>query len=162
MTHIIKLAEFFEGELNSSLQSLIVTKDKLGSYLLFGKYKIVPTKQGYFKVIVADKNLVEEFSSLRNAAAWCTLHNAELYREYTRLQQLDLKLSSLSLDIAVHRQLIRTTKSIETKTLHIIRLQEDSHTKRQVVKEIKSFINSSRILQSKKFSGIKDRTFSYL
>jgi len=155
----IKLNHFFEDELKSDLKEVLITKDKTGRYSLFGKYTIVPTKQGWFKVF--SKDISVEFETIRNAVAWCTLHHSGKMREANRVQILDLKLSSIYTDLIVHRQLLRKHVGQESKWIYMIKLQEDTIKRKQILDEIKSYINSSKMIQTRKFNQVNQSKFRY-
>jgi hypothetical protein len=146
----IKLNQFFENELKSDLKEVLITKDKTGRYSLFGKYTVVPTKQGWFKVFSKDDPV--EFETVRNAVAWCTLHHAGKLREAKRVQALDLQLSSIYIDLLVHRQLLRKHLGRDSKWLYVTKLQEDTRKRKQILDEITSYINSSKMIQTSKFN----------
>lgn len=148
----IKLNQFFEDELKSNLKEVLITKDRTGRYSLFGKYTIVPNKRGWFKVFSKDTSV--EFETVRNAVAWCTLHHSGKMREANRVQILDLKLSSIYTDLLVHRQLLRKHVGQESKWIYMTKLQEDTIKRKQILDEIKSYINSSKMIQTRKFNRV--------
>lgn len=146
----VKLDQFFENELRSDLKEVLITRDQQGRHSLFGKYTVLPTKRGLYKVFSSDIAL--EFETIRNAVAWCTLHHAKKYREANRIEALDMKLSSIDTDLAVHRHMLRRRAGDDSKWIYVIKIQEDTYKKRQILNEIKSYINSSKILQTSKFN----------
>jgi len=156
MTVVTKLNKFFEEELQSELRDILITKDANGTYSLFGKYTISPSSHGYFKVKA--KNLYVEFSTLKNALAYVTLHNSGRYQEARRIQRLDLSLCSVNIELQVHRNILKNT---DNKLLYIIKIQEETIKRRRIVEEIKSYINSSIQLQAKRFSQSEKPNFKY-
>jgi hypothetical protein len=146
----IKLNQFFEDELKSDLKEVLITKDQTGRYSLFGKYTIVPTNQGWLKVF--SKGVTIEFETIRNAVAWCTLHHAGKTREANRVQALDLQLSSIYTELLIHRQLLRKHLGQDSKWLYVVKLQEGTRKRKQILDEIKSYINSSKMIQTSKFN----------
>ncbi len=155
MTVITKLNKFFEEELQSELRNVLITKDASGTYSLFGKYTITPSN-GYFKVKA--KNLYVEFTTLKNALAYVTLHHAEKYREANRIQRLDLSLCSVNVELQVHRNILKNT---DNKLLYMIKIQEETIKKRRIVEEIKSYINSSIRIQATRFTQSEKPNFKY-
>lgn len=155
MTVVTKLNKFFEEELQSELRDILITKDANGTYSLFGKYSISPSN-GYFKV--RSKNLYVEFSTLKNAFAYVTLHNDQKYREANRIQRLDLRLCSVNVELQVHRNILKNT---DNKLLYMIKIQEETIKKRRIVEEIKSYINSSIRIQAKRFNQSEKPNFKY-
>lgn len=160
MTPTHKLAKFFENELNSHLKDVLVVRDQSGTIGLYGKYVIKQTNNDYFKVAVLGSDEQYYFITLQNAVAWCTLHNANLFRDSTRLAELDFKLSSLMLDLEVHRKLYKVAEDQQAKLLFTTKVQDDNYKRKQVIREIGSFINTSRIIQARKFKKMKDHNFS--
>mgnify|MGYP001809785450 CR=1 FL=1 len=146
----IKLNQFFEDELKSDLKEVLITKDQTGRYSLFGKYTVVPTKQGWFKVF--SKDISVEFETIRNAVAWCTLHHAGKMREAKRVQALDLQLASVYTDLLVHRQMLRKHLGRDSRWIYVTKLQEDTRKRKQILNEIKSYINSSKMIQNRNFN----------
>jgi hypothetical protein len=156
----IKLNQFFENELKSDLKEVLIIKDQTGRYTLFGKYTITPNKLGWFKVF--SKGISLEFETIRNAVAWCTLHHAGKLREANRIVVLDLKLSSISTDLIVHRNMLRKHLGKESKWIYMAKLQEDVIKKHRILDEIKSYINNSKMIQTSKFNRTNQTRFSYL
>jgi hypothetical protein len=146
----IKLNQFFENELKSDLKEVLISKDQRGRYYLFGKYTIVPTKRGLYRVFAKDIDI--EFENMRNAAAWCTLHHAKKYREARRIEDLDLRLSSIDTDLLVHRHMLKK-RNDSSKWIYMNKIQEDTVKRRRILDEIKSYINSSKIIQTGKFNN---------
>jgi hypothetical protein len=161
MKNVVKLAKFFDEELNSTLSEVLVTKYQFGEYGLFGKYLVKLTPAGWYKVVVLKNKDAHEFTTLRNAVTWCTLQHADLGKQARRLQQLDAKLSSLQVEITLHKNMSRTSTNVYTKQMYRMKLQEDTFQKKQVVNEINSFINSSMMIQARKFDKSKERKFTY-
>lgn len=155
MTVVTKLNKFFEEELQSELRDILITKDTSGTYSLFGKYTINPS-DGYFKV--KSKNLYVEFSTLKNALAYVTLHNNEKYKEANMIQRLDLRLCSINVELQVHRNILKNT---DNKLLYIIKIQEETIKRRRIVEEIKSYINTSIRIQAKRFNQSEKPNFKY-
>lgn len=148
-----RLARFFDKQLTSDLKSLVITYDKSGVYEVFGKYIIKQDAKGLFSVTSTLNNKFS-FSSLKNAMCWCTLHNAGLIHQANRLQNLDMKISSIELDLAIHKKLYKNSNP-HNKLIYLIKLQEDSHKRKMILKEIETYINSSKSIQNKKFTTAK-------
>lgn len=156
MTIVTKLNKFFEEELQSELRDILITKDANGIYSLFGKYTISPTSQGYYKV--KSKGLFTEFTTIKNALAFVTLHNAGKFSEANQIQRLDLRLCSINIELQVHRNILKTT---DNRLLYIIKIQEETIKRRRIVEEIKSYINNSIQLQARRFSKSQKPNFKY-
>ena len=155
-----KLASFVDDELSSELQEVIFAKDTSGKYYLFNKYIIVKLKNVY-KVFCIQDNDRLEFTSLKNAAAWCILYNAKKYRDARRIHTLDLKLSSIDVDIAVHRNKIKSSSSDFTTLISITKLQQDTYKRRQILIELANYVNVSKLIQDNNFRT-KDSKIKHL
>lgn len=159
MTIVSKLNDFFEEELQSELRNILITKDTNGVYRLFGQYTISPANNGYFKV--RGNNTNTEFSTIKNALAYVTLHNAEKYYQAKRVQQLDLSLCSVNTELAVHRNILKNTLHVDNRLVYIIKIQEETLKKRRIVQEIKSYINSCIHIQTRRFNQMDKPNFRY-
>jgi hypothetical protein len=159
----VKIDQFLNKELSSELKSLMITTTERGNYELFGKYRIVPTSQGYCKVVLLSPyDHTEEFTSIKNAVTWCIFDSHKKYREANRIKDLDLRLCSKDVDIAVQKRMIKKAKDMDSKWVHIIKLEEDSIKKRAMLEELNSHINISKFLQLQKFKTRKELGFSNL
>jgi hypothetical protein len=147
---VSKLNQFFDQELNSELKEVLITRDEQGRYTLFGEYSIVPTTDKGVNVRSNQVNL--DFTNIKNALAYVTLLHAGHRKEARRIEQLDLSLSSVNLDLEVHRNILRNRTDAHSKLLFIIKIQEDSIKRRRIVEEIKSYINSSIRIQERSFA----------
>lgn len=161
MNKAYKLAKFIDSGLNSDIRDILVTKEAPNKYTLFGKYTIILNRRGFYKVFSTKTMMFYEFSTLKIATAWCVFDQLSRYSEGRRLESLDLKLSSISTDIAIHKNMIRSTVDPNAKYIYITKLQEDNHKRRQTLEEINFYINNSRILQEQKFRS-KAPKFNYL
>lgn len=151
MTDAAKLANFFDLEVHSELNEVMVTKDNKGKYMLFGKYYIVPINNGHFKVFALGYSSPIEFSTLKNATSWCILHKAGRQYDANRIESLDLKLCSMNVDIAIHKKLARNAVTTFDKVIYAIKLQEDTIKRRLIIQEINNYINTSKRIQEDKF-----------
>lgn len=155
MNNSVKLAKFFERELASNLKEVLIVRDSLGKYELYGKYLITKTLNGSFIVQHIDHGIAfNEFYSLKNAVTWCTLHNSGKKVDSDRLQYLDSLITSLDFDIAMHKKILKSRFFDQTKMIYVIKLQEDSYKRRKTLKEIETYINSSKTVQFKKFDSV--------
>jgi len=88
----------FRQEFKGLADSTIFQND-LGEYEVFSKYRIVPEKPGYRVFCAA--NEVGVFSSTRSALSWCIADKHAAYNMAREILLTDVKLSSLTNDIAV-------------------------------------------------------------
>ena len=146
----VKIAQFVNNELSSELQEVLFTKDTSGKYYLFNKYIIIKIKNNY-KVFCLQGPDRLEFTSLKNAAAWCILDNAGKYRDARRIQSLDLKLSSIDVEIAVHKNRIKNSSSSFTTLISITKLQQDTYIRGLIISKLADYINNSKLIQDKNF-----------
>ena len=148
MNLTVELASLIEKELSSDLKNVLLLKDT-SKYYLFGKYLILPKNNGY-QVLTEATSL--EFASLKNATAWCIFDNECKYTNAHKIHILDLKLSSVDMDISIHKQMLKnSTKHFNTLVI-ATKLQEDVFKRRQVVSEIKDCLEISKIIQFKNFN----------
>ena len=152
-----KLNKFFDDELCSDLKDVLITKDVFGKYTLFGKYTIIPVSDGQFKVRGKDASFI--FSTIKNALAYVTLIHAGKYSEANRVRYLDLSLCSINLDLAIHRNILKNRTDDGERILYIIKIQEDTIKKRRIIDEIKTHINNSVRIQTRRFFNASTPVF---
>jgi hypothetical protein len=146
------LSNFIDNELDTDLQEVLFTKDAQGKYYLFGKY-VIARLDNLYKVYCLDTRNKVDFLSLKNATAWCVLRNSGDNHGASRIHNLDLKLSSIDIDIAVHKNKIRNAKSNFGTLISITKLQEDTYKRRWLVSELSQYINQSKRIQNNKFNA---------
>ena len=155
-----KLANFVNTELSSELKELILTKDNSGKYYLFGKYIILNNKQTY-TVYCIKTGYKLEFCTLKNATAWCILDNVGKHLDARRIETLDLRLSSIDVDIAVHKNKIRNSKNDFSSVISLTKLQQDTLKRKIIISELSDYINNSKQIQYKNF-GSKDSKIKHI
>jgi hypothetical protein len=148
----ITLSKFVTNELSTEIQEVVFSRDTQGKYYLFGKYVIVQTPNLY-KVYCLVKRTKLDFSSLKNATTWCVLSNSGNRTGATRVYNLDLKLSSIDVDIAVHKNKIKKAKTNFAGLISATKLQEDIYKRRTVVSELSYYIEQSKKIQNSKFNS---------
>lgn len=154
MTDASKLAYFIKDRLSSELQEVMLTKDASGKYYLFGKYVIVK-RSNLYKVYCSKEQGPHDFCSLKSATAWCVLDNAGKYIEARRIENLDLRLSSIDVDIAVHKNKIKRSSNDYSNLISLTKLQQDIQKRRHLLAELDYYIDNSKKIQDKNFR-IKD------
>lgn len=162
MTNAAKLDQFFSREINADLKDVLISCDRVGKYSLFGKYTIAPTSEEYYRITISGSSTSYEFASMKNALTWCVFSNSEKKREARKIQLLDMKLCGIDVDLAVHRRKLKTASDPFTKDIYIIKVQEDTIKRKQIVAEINSYINNSRQIQDRKFVNSDKLHFKYL
>ena len=155
-----KLASFVDSELSSDLQEVIFAKDTSGKYYLLGKYVIVNNKNMYNVYSLKNGNKCE-FTSLKNATAWCILDNAGKYMDARRIETLDLRLSSIDVDIAVHKNKIKNSTNNFNILVSVTKLQQDTYKRRMLLSELSNYIDNSKKIQESNFRT-KDSKIKHL
>lgn len=145
------LSKFVTDELNTEIQEVVFSRDSQGKYYLFGKFVIVQDRGLYKVYCLADRNKLE-FSSLKNATAWCVLRNSGDRVGPARIYNLDLKLSSIDTDIVVQKNKIKKAKNSFAGMISITKLQEDVYKRRTILSELSYYVNQSKRIQNSKFN----------
>ena len=68
----------------------------------------------------------------------------------------------MEVDLAIHKKMVKNTKDSNNKWIYIIKLQEDTLKKKMMLREINSYINTSKTIQAQKFSKTKQPGFSHM
>ncbi len=156
-----KFEKFLEREIQA-IKDIVIFADNDGTYELFGKYKIYPIKSGYYKVSIFGTDSVHEFANVKNAVTWCTFDHVKKYYEAGRIKDLDLRLCSMEVDIAIHQKMASKAQDMNTKWIYITKYEEDIRKKRLMVSELKSYINTSKMIQAQRFNKTKGSGFSHM
>jgi hypothetical protein len=157
-----KFEKFLQREFTDALADVIIFVDKAGAYELFGKYTIYPLKSGNFKVRVLETEKTHMFSNVKNAVAWCTFDHVQKVHEANRIKDLDSRLSSIEVDIAVHQRMSSLANNINNKWIYINKYKEDILKKKMMVNELNSHINTSKMIQAYKFTKTKGPSFKQM
>jgi hypothetical protein len=75
----------------------------------------------------------------------------------TKLEELDILVSSLDVVIAQHKKLLEKHMNSPDKYIYLAKLGEERYKKRRAMEEIKSYIISSKRLQNKKYDENEPR-----
>lgn len=146
-----KIEKFFNNELLGNLDNVSIFKNNDGSYEIFNRYYILPNKEGY-KITM--KHLMDEktFSSLKNAVTWCIFDSRNKINQANRIEYLDRMISGISVSISMHKKLINTSIDLENKLIYISKLSQEEVKRKQMLREITSYVNESSAWQTKKFA----------
>lgn len=139
-----------------SLSSNIIVKVK-DDFVVFSRYKISPTSDGYFKLYRHD-TLVHEFTNSRNALAYCILENRARIEEANTLLSQDKRIQRLEVDIDRQSQIIQTTKDADRRELMAMRLTENVAQRGQVKIKLNDTIELAKYYQQKGFDDETART----
>lgn len=151
-TTIDKISRFLLNEFNNNLSNISFFQNIDGTYEIFGRYYVKKHNLGY-KVTSLNRSKEVFFSDLRNAVAWCIFDYTNKFFKSSRVEYIDSMLSGLDLNIQIHKRLIKNTKDIDNKLIFVAKLYEDQLRKKHYLDEMQTYINESRILQTKKFSS---------
>jgi len=142
-------------ELSKKINDLLILKEG-DSYFLFGKYSINVTDIGYKVTKKGDEN-TKTFYTLQNAFSWCVFDKNLKASYLTKLEELDILVSSLDVVIAQHKKLLEKHMNSPDKYIYLAKLGEERYKKRRAMEEIKSYIISSKRLQNKKYDENEPR-----
>lgn len=146
------ISRLFDQSLVSELNDVLITEQQNGQYILFNRYLIKPLDQGHYLVVDSNTRYKVELSSLKNATSWCTLYHAKRWKEARRLVTLDLKFCSITTEIINQRRLLKININSDQKLIHVIKLQEETYKRRQILDELETYINSSKQIQISNFA----------
>ncbi len=134
----------------NNLNDVLILKESLNEYNLFNKYVIEKVDN---KIITYNKNtdVKHDFTSVKNAMAWCILDKRNKFYEANRLLALDRTLKSLEVDIKLHKNLFLKSKEKENKFIYLAKLNEDKVKVSVIKKEIYGFLQEVDRWQRKKF-----------
>lgn len=144
-------------EIANKIRDLFIVREDDGSYNLFGRYIIIPTKYGSYKVTVQEDNIELDFSLLRYAVTWCVFQKNNRYKEINRIYELDGLLSGLNVSIEQHKKLAIKTKNSDDRFIYLAKLEEDKRKKRLFLNELNNYAEQSKYWQNKKFMENKDK-----
>lgn len=141
--------------LRKKIKDLFIVKEEDGSYVLFGKYVVVP-KNDMYEIIIDGEANNYTFSSLRNAVTWCVFEKNNKYKEIKRLYELDQMIGSITVHIHQYEKLVRKNSGFE-KDVFLSRLIEEKAKRKQILGEIDQYVQISRFLQTRKFIENQDK-----
>lgn len=139
-----------------SLSSNIIVKVK-DDFVVFNRYKISPTQDGYYSLYRND-TLVHEFTNSRNALAFCILENRARIEEARQLVSQDKRIQRLEVDIDRQSRIIETTKDADRRELMAMRLTQNVAERGQVKIMLQSTIELAKYYQQKGFDNETART----
>jgi hypothetical protein len=142
-----------------SLQSLsanIIVKVK-DDYIVFNRYKISPTNNGYYEVY-RNGTLIHEFTNSRNALAWCILEKNARIEDANFLLGQDKKIGWLELDIDRQTQIMNTTQDNDRRALMATKVTNNIHVRGDVKIKLQEQIELAKYYQQKGFDNETART----
>lgn len=142
-------------DFKEKIQDLFIVRENDGSYVLFGKYSIVPTNNNEYIVNIFGEKETYTFFTLRHAVTWCVFEKNRKYKEIKRVHELDNELVSIEASIENHERLVLKSKD-ENKYIYQAKLYEEKLKKRKMLQEINEFATLSKYMQNKKFAENQD------
>lgn len=136
-----------------SLSSNIIVKVN-DDFVVFGRYKISPTSDGYFN-LYRHGTLVHEFTNSRNALAYCILENRARIEEAEHLLCQDKRLQRLDADIDRQSQIMRTTKDATRRMLMSDKVLNNIAIRSDIKIKLNDTIELAKYYQQK---GFEDET----
>ncbi len=141
--------------LRKKIKDMFIVREYDGSYVLFGKYVVIPIND-MFEISIDGENTNYMFSSLKNAVTWCVFEKNNKYKEFKRLYELDQLASSLEVHIQQYEKLAKKNNGMQ-RDIFLARLIEEKAKRKHVLSEIQEYIQVSRYLQSKKFAENQEK-----
>lgn len=135
-------------EIDALAETLIITTET--GYELFGEYTITPKKEKF----VVNRHTVflnKEFFSLRNAVVWATLDKRNQIANANRVVNLDILLEGAAASMDLHRTLSEKSTNLDTKSIHITKLNEAQLKHQSLQEEISSYVRETKRWQNQKF-----------
>ena len=145
-----QLEVWVREELKTVLPNMIWRNDD-GEYELFGRYKIVPNKNGY--QVWCSSTEIGFFSSTKSALGWCI---ADKYRDYNLARQIlntDNRLEAVNNDIYARVGAANRSKKFEFKENIDIKLEPKIIRKKELEKQLTKYINLAKYLQQRGFDN---------
>jgi hypothetical protein len=110
--------------------------------LVFGVYLIVKINNGY-KIYTKYTFTEVEFSDIRNAFTWIIFDHTKKFKICQRIIELDSKISSLGVEIAIHKKASEKT-DIGRYVIMLNKIQDEQMRKQDFVIELENYIESAK------------------
>ena len=151
-----KLESWAKNEIRRNLHNMIVPVDN-GGYLVFGKYHINPTKQGFAVSNWADT--IHEFSSKKAAISYCIADNNNLVNLAIRIKTLDQTQQALANDIQCRK--IQCTQARRQEFYDVVdaKVLPNIVRYRAVVSELEKCVNRAKYIQTRGFHNETARIY---
>jgi hypothetical protein len=160
MNKINKIKQFFSKELSKDLQNVLLLEVSGGSYLVFGKYSIVPKGECYeIRTIKEPWRNNPILTDLRIAIAWCIYDKCYMSPEARRLPEIDTELSGIKISLAALQQKFNKSSSLDDKCIYLAKIQETKYKKSRILRELNYYIGTTMLWQKEKFRQF-DPTYS--
>ena len=155
-----KIKQMFQAEMIKELKNLYISNDNNG-IKAFGRFRIRNQKDtGLFTVAEEHWDTSPEFMTARNAMAFCVFQHNKHSDSAKEVYNLDGKLASINLDIAVHTRGYKSKKNpLDHRLIQLTKLQNDLEKKKQIVLTLERLINTSKEQQRRIFEEHKKNRY---
>jgi hypothetical protein len=151
-----KLETFAETVFPKVIDKLII--DTEYGWLLFAKFKITRTDDGYFTVTNVYNSMKPiRFNKVRNAVTWAILWERSQVYEANRVQQLDTSIGAMEFERLLHKSL-KNSKKTEVYLIQEAKLVESIAKQKQFTYELDKYIIKANISQLRGFENELKRT----
>lgn len=152
---LLKLEKVISQKDLDTLRDIVIFQDEDGSINLYGKYTVLKTIDGNYKVNVNNTYTEQTFFKLTNAIAWCSFDKRNLYNKASRLQQLDKLVYSMDTEIKLQSKLLKKTKDPNNAIIYLSKLSNNKAKKRSFINELNQFILEYKMYQNGLFDKSK-------
>lgn len=146
------LERFVKSELSTVLKNLIWRNDA-GEYELFGKYRIVKTKNGY--TVWCHATCVGDFSSTKTAVSWCVADKYQSFNLAREILLTDQRLSAITNDLFVRAGVANKSRRAQFREDLDIKLESKIIRKKELENELAKYVETAKYLQQR---GFEDET----
>ena len=129
-----KLVEILKKEMIKELQHLYIKQDKYGTYTLFNEYRIKQDSDNYFQITNKCWERPKTFGSIRSAVSFTVLHKHNNINPAKELETLDSKLSSVDVELQMHKILLNKAKDLDTFFIFQTKIQNDTDKRQYILK----------------------------
>lgn len=138
------------------MSSFLLWKNERGEYEVFGRYKIIPVKNG-FKVHSNNDDEQGFFSSTRTAISWCIADKYNKIDLADQLLLLDNRLNNISNDIFVRLGTAHKSQNADTKENIETKLETKILHKKELEYQLDKCVDWAKYLQKKGFENETSR-----
>jgi hypothetical protein len=118
---------------------------------LFNEYRIKQDSDNYFQITNKCWERPKTFGSIRSAVSFTVLHKHNNINPAKELETLDSKLSSVDVELQMHKILLNKAKDLDTFFIFQTKIQNDTDKRQYILKELRQHINSSKRFQDSLF-----------
>lgn len=156
MIHEQRLEVLMTREFKKHSANTIVDDDTGTKYLVFGKYEIAQTPEGF---VVSDwHSMIHCFSAKRIALSWCIADKYQRYNLSNNLVILDRRQQVLKTDIYCSRKTAEVSGRESFYEIVNTKMQPKIDMLESVTAELEKCVNSAKYLQIRGFHNETART----